>query len=550
MKLTIITLLLLITTSASSQKKKEDVFGAPFDFPLTLSGNFGELRSNHFHGGLDFKTQGVSGKKVLALADGYITKILVTHGSGYVLHVKYNNGYTTINRHLSGFVSPIAERIKQYQYDNETWEVSIIPDSLEYPVKKGQQIAWSGNTGYSFGPHLHLDMLETATGDYIDPLPFFKDRIKDTRAPQAREIMFFSQSGKGAVAGSQDKLIITPDNKRPVEAWGLIGIGIKAYDYMDGANNRYGVHTVSLFVDGKEVSTSTVDRFSSYENRMINSWAYKNAYMKSFIDPGNTLRMLKAKNGQRGILTIDEERDYKCLYVLKDLYGNTSRYNFIIKGKKQDIQPLDSVGKYYLMWDKMNFIYEPGLAVFIPTGLLYDNLLLNYQVINDSVSFSPVYQIHDEPVYLHDFCEMRIGVPDGIKVDSTKYYIARVGENGKRSCIGGTYENGFMKVRLRELGAFTVAVDTVAPVITPVGQKNWSKNGRVVYKVTENETGIRNYKGTVDGKYALFGLEIMTNRIIYKLDPKRIKKGTKHTVELTVTDLCGNTSTVKDTLTW
>lgn len=145
----------------------------PFDFPLTLSGNFGEIRSNHFHGGLDFKTGGVIGKPVRALADGYISRIRVTNGSGYVLDVCYHNGYSTINRHLSGFVSPIAERVEKLQYEEENWEVEIVPEPGEYPVKGGQQIAWSGNTGYSFGPHLHLDVFETESGDYIDPMPFF-----------------------------------------------------------------------------------------------------------------------------------------------------------------------------------------------------------------------------------------------------------------------------------------------------------------------------------------------------------------------------------------
>lgn len=165
----------------------------PFDFPLTLSGNFGEIRSNHFHGGLDFKTGGTIGKPVRALADGYISRIRVTNGSGYVLDVCYHNGYSTINRHLSAFLSPIAERVKKLQYENENWEVEIIPEPDEYPVKAGQWIALSGNTGYSFGPHLHLDVFETETGDYIDPMPFFKKNLKDTRAPKADGIMLFPQ---------------------------------------------------------------------------------------------------------------------------------------------------------------------------------------------------------------------------------------------------------------------------------------------------------------------------------------------------------------------
>ena len=162
-------------------------FTPPFDFPIIFSGNFGEIRANHFHGGLDFKTGGAIGKPVRALADG----------SGYVLDVTYDNGYSTINRHLSAFVGDIARRIEDLQYEKESWEVEITPDPDEYPVKAGQIIALSGNTGYSFGPHLHLDMIETATDEYIDPLPFFMDKVKDKTAPRAEGIMLFPQPGKG-----------------------------------------------------------------------------------------------------------------------------------------------------------------------------------------------------------------------------------------------------------------------------------------------------------------------------------------------------------------
>lgn len=172
MKQYIVALMLACSIQGHSQDVKQAAFVPPFDFTLTLSGNFGEIRANHFHGGLDFKTQGVVGKPVRALADGYISRIRVTNGSGHVLDVVYNNGYTTINRHLSGFMPDIARRVKKLQYEKEDWEVEIVPELGEYPVKAGQQIAWSGNTGYSFGPHLHLDLLETATGESVDPMPF------------------------------------------------------------------------------------------------------------------------------------------------------------------------------------------------------------------------------------------------------------------------------------------------------------------------------------------------------------------------------------------
>lgn len=260
-------------------------FIPPFDFPITFSGNFGEIRANHFHGGLDFKTGGTIGKPVRALADGYISRIRVTHGSGYVLDVAYDNGYSTINRHLSAFVGDVARRVEDLQYEKESWEVEITPEPDEYPVKAGQIIALSGNTGYSFGPHLHLDMIETATDEYIDPLPFFMNKVKDKTAPRAEGIMLFPQPGKGVVEGKQTRRAFPAHPTKPITAWGLIGAGIRAYDYMDGVQNKYGVKTVILEVDGEEVFRSTVDRFAYEENRYINSWTH-GQYMKSFYRAG------------------------------------------------------------------------------------------------------------------------------------------------------------------------------------------------------------------------------------------------------------------------
>ncbi len=542
-------ILSLLGVNIQAQQQSAAEFSPPFDHTLTLSGNFGEIRANHFHGGLDFKTDGVSGKKVLALADGYISRIRVTHGSGYVLDVTYDNGYWTINRHLSGFVSPVAERVKALQYEQESWEVEIVPEPDEYRVRAGQQIAWSGNTGYSFGPHLHLDMFESATGDYIDPLPFFKQRIKDTKAPRADGFMLWARPGEGVVEGKQASKTYPMEHKKEIEAWGMIAAGIKAFDYMDGTSNKYGVHTAILSVDGQEVFRSVVDRFSPYENRMINSWAYA-GYMKSFKDPGNTLRMLRPANEDRGWVKIDEERDYRFEYTLQDVYGNTSRYAFVVRGKQQPISPLEYKEKYFFKWDKVNYLHGPGMSLIIPRGLLYDNVVLNYQLRGGGEDVAFTYQLHDRTVYLHDYCNLSIGIRNMPVADSTKYYVARVYGKGRMSSVGGRYENGFMHTRIRELGTYTVAVDTIPPEVTAVEPKNWAKKGEIAFRVKEKETGIASYRGTIDGEFAIFGLEIMTNKLICVPDPKRVRKGEKHTVEITVSDRCGNVTVAREAFTW
>ena len=525
-------------------------FIPPFDFPITFSGNFGEIRANHFHGGLDFKTGGTIGKPVRALADGYISRIRVTHGSGYVLDVAYDNGYSTINRHLSAFVGDVARRVEDLQYEKESWEVEITPEPDEYPVKAGQIIALSGNTGYSFGPHLHLDMIETATDEYIDPLPFFMNKVKDKTAPRVEGIMLFPQPGKGVVEGKQTRRAFPAHPTKPITAWGLIGAGIRAYDYMDGVQNKYGVKTVILEVDGEEVFRSTVDRFAYEENRYINSWTH-GQYMKSFIEPGNHLRMLHASNGNRGLVEINEERPYRFVYTLSDALGNTSKVCFTVQGQKTTIAPVEHREKYALKWDKVNYLQEPGLELVIPKGMLYDNVLLNYSVRADSGDIAFTYQLNDTRIPMHDACDLRIGLRRRPVEDMTKYYVAGVTARGGKYRIGGKYEDGVMKVRIRDLGTYTVAVDTVPPVITPVNQAQWGRTGKIIFKAKDKETGINTYRGTIDGKYALFGKpNSISGNLVCELDPKHVEKGGKHVVEMTVTDGCGNRTTEQFEFVW
>lgn len=540
-------LISILSIAVNAQETPRTGFSSPFDFSLFLSGNFGEIRANHFHGGIDIKTQGVSGKHLKSLADGYISRIQITHGSGYVLHVTYNNGFTTINRHLSGFVGKVAQRAKREQFEKESWQVDIIPEPNEYPVKKGDLIAYAGNTGYSFGPHLHLDVIENETGDYIDPLPFFKNKIRDTTAPKAQGYMIFPQRGKGVVEGSQKAQQFTI-NTKPIVAWGTIGAAIRAFDYMDGTSNNYGVHTVTLEVDNQLIFKSIVDRFSGNENRMINSWTY-NRYMKSFIEPGNTLRMLTTHNDERGLITIDEERDYNFVYTLTDLYGNSSKYRFTVVGKKQKIDPIAVRDKYHMKWNRFNYLQEPGFDLFLPKGVLYDDAYLDMKITPSSDFASHVYRLTTENIPLHTWATLRIGLRSDVANDTTKYYVAGINSKGKTYPIGGSYNNGYMDAKVREIGTFTVAVDTIPPIVNVLNKAGWSK-GSIRFKVKDEESGINTYKGTIDGQFVPFGLQIMSNEVIYSLDPTLIKKGQQHEVEFYVVDNCNNKTIIKETFYW
>lgn len=524
-------------------QEKSVNFISPFDFPLLLSGNFGELRANHFHGGVDFKTQGVVGKPIRCIADGYISRVTVTPGGyGQAVYITHDNGYTSVHGHLHRFMDGVQQVVEAYQYEHETFAVDLQFEADRFPLKQGEVFALAGNEGYSFGPHLHMEIRKTDTEEYIDPLQFYTDQLKDTTAPRATHVMLYPQAGKGVVNGSSRKKIISLSGQSPITAWGQIAAGIKAYDYMDGTSNNYGVRSVTLLVDSVEVFRSTVDGFLPNENRMINAWtdyeeyATRNSwFMRSQILPGNTWRMLQADD-ERGVVTINEERPYRFCYVLEDLYGNRRTYGFVVQGKKQEVELLHK-GEHYLKWNQGNIVQQPGMSLVIPKGMLYEDVDLNCKVIADSLNISYDYQLNDKPVPLHGGCSLVIGVRNYPISDTSKYYVARK-YKGRKSSAGGYFEDGFMFANIRELGTYSVAIDTVAPRIVPMNKPQW-KTGNIRFKIRDAETGIKDYKVYIDGKFVLFKFA-SKNATLSCMHPDRIKRGMKHRMEVVITDYCGN----------
>ena len=535
-------------------------FGVPFDFPLLLSGNFGELRSNHFHGGLDFKTQSVTGKPLLAIADGYISKVTVTAGGyGNALYITHDNGYTSVHGHLDRFLPEIARLVRERQYSEQSFVVTLEFGPEKFRVRQGEVVAYAGNTGYSFGPHLHMEIRTTDTNEPIDPLPYYKDKIVDNIAPRATHIMIYGAKDEGKVALTREsknvkevngKVIFNSQpstlNSQPsiLRAWGRISTAISANDYMDGTTNNYGVRYVRLYVDNRLVSSSDVDRFAFDENRLINSWTdYAEQrrsgrwYMCASIAENNNLRMLRTDE-QRGWVTIDEERDYHFRYELEDLYGNTAVYRFVVRGKRMDI-PRQLPDYYYRMDASRNSrFYAQGFELWMPQGTLFEDVELDYEVIGSTTDQADHHCLSHIAIPLRKAAEITIPTHKEWNIDASKLYVARV--NGKRRInCGGTYRYGRITANITELGTYTVCADTIAPKITPIGSTAWRSNRRIVCRIGDGETGIRDYRGTIDGRWVLFKYSSKNAQLTCDLKAEGIAPG-KHKVEITVTDMRGN----------
>lgn len=537
-------LCLCIFILPSRGQQKECHYASPFDFPLLLSANFGELRPNHFHNGLDIKTQGVTGKPVKAIADGYVSRVLVQHGGyGQAVYVAHPDGRTSVYGHVEYFAAGLQKRVRAYQYEYETFLCDLHFGPEEFPVKQGQVIALSGNEGASAGPHLHLELRDSKTGDYIDPMPFYRGALKDGRSPVASWVAVYPVPGKGMVDSSAcRKLLNVQKTTKAVEAWGKIYTGISAKDYMDGTSNFYGVHSVKLFVDDKEVFSSCTDKVLAGENRMINSFIdfqelmrSRRLIMRSFKAPGNQLELIRTSDN-RGVIDICEKRDYHFRYELKDNFGNKSVCRFIVKGVPQEIVPVDEEGTL-LRWNRMNVVQQPGMHLIIPRGMLYEDVYLKKDISGDSSGVSFDYILDAGNVPLHSYCTLALGVRRYPVADSTKYYMVQK-QGSKCTPVGGKMENGWLKASIRSLGTFAVEVDTLAPRIVPQGKVNWRKNPRSIrLKVSDSGSGISSYKVRIDGKFVLFGLK---RGALVLVDSARIVAGKPHTMEVQVIDQCGN----------
>ncbi len=526
----------------------------PFDFPILLSGNFGELRANHFHAGIDFKTQGTEGKPVHAVEKGYVSRISVSPGGyGNGLYLTHPDGTTTVYGHLQQFSTKIAAYVKAQQYVQERFAVNLTLTPDEIPVGKGEVVALSGNTGSSAGPHLHFEIRNTETEKVLDPLPCFQASVTDTRPPVIQGIRIYPQEGEGMVNGSNRNVEIkTPALKgnkattpaRNIEAWGKIGFAVKAFDYMDQTSNIYGVKEITLTADSQMIFQSRIDSFSFDESRYINSfidygeWADRRSfYMKSFVEPGNHLSFLDSRN--RGILTIDEERTYYLVYRLTDAFGNTARQVVAIEGKRQPIAPPDTTHAELFHWADINRFGAKGIRLTVPRGCLYTNLWFCYDVQDDSTALAAIHRLHDKPVVLHQSARLSIRLRHDTLTDKRQYGLVRLNK-GWNSWIGGTYRDGWMEADIRELGRYTVRRDSLPPAILPLNPASWQKNRRISFRVTDDLSGVSSYRGEIDGAYALFE---MNNRSVatYRFDPERLTPG-RHTLRFSVTDHCGNES--------
>lgn len=558
MKKHLITLLLAIGCATSAFAEDSiPTLSHPLNIPLVLSGNFGELRPNHFHSGLDFKTQGRTGLPVYSVDDGYVSRVVVSPtGFGRAVYITHPaTGLTSVYGHLKSFSKKIDAPVRKSQYENETFKIDMSFQENQIPVKKGEQIGLSGNAGSSGGPHLHLDIRDTKTGHALDPLPYFKKHITDKVAPEVRAVALYPLEGKGVVNGSSSHPTTHASGhiNDSYKAWGKVIPAIKAYDKMSNTSNIYGIKYLTLFVDGKPFYERIIDRVDLDNSKAVNTLVdyegvvNNNSWMMWTLIPESEPLYGMVQGVNNGVLDINEEREYKCMWIVTDEHGNSHRIPFVIEGVKSGI-PESEPDEDKILYRGHNTITQPGIKVEFEPETFYDDCYLSLKVDENSPYVTPIYIIGNPAIPISQEYKVTIDIPADSLPQKGGYYLARL-RNNRKSGVDSRYSGGQIVGSPSSLGTFTVIHDDTAPLIKPIKPTTWG-TGKISFIISDNLSGIKSYRGEIDGTFALFELDAKTGRVDFVMDSSRWDKNKKHDIRFTVTDKAGNTSEYNGTFNW
>ncbi|QSS97491.1 M23 family metallopeptidase [Psychroflexus sp. ALD_RP9] len=531
----------------------ENYFKSPLEIPLLLSGTFGELRSNHFHAGLDLKTKGVTGLKVKASADGYISRIKIQRfGYGMALYIKHPNGYQTVYAHLSAYAEKIHDYVLKEQYKRESFEIELFPKPGNLPVKQGEVIGYSGNSGSSGGPHLHFEIRDENSRP-MNPFLFGFKSVKDTKPPRIRGLYAYSLSEEAHINGQQSrqkiKLTKISQNTYKAEeitAFGKIALGVDTYDQFDLSYNKNGIYAVEVFENGHQKFKTYFNRFSFSETRYINrliDYSYYKSDRKRIMKlykPDELQLDLVESIDRNGIIHLDKDSlNLNIKVVIKDFNNNTKQIHIPLKSNPIKLpSKKDSVTPYYAQVDYPSMFENGKIDVFIPKNALYEDTYLDIKFKANAV------KVHDYKTPLHKSISIGFDVSEFSEKDKQQLYIAKTYPWGKFYYSNTKKTNNRFVTYTKEFGDYELKIDKTPPTIKPINFRDgkWMSNYRYLkLKIDDDETGIDSYYATVNGKFILMSYDYKTKILTHDFNDDAIKE-TRNKLKVVVTDNVGNTS--------
>lgn len=543
----------LLCTVLSAQPK--NYYESPVKIPVFLSGNVGELRGSHFHSGIDIKTQGVIGKPVYSVADGYVSRIAVSPwGYGHALYIAHKNGTTSVYGHLDRFTPEIEKYVREQQYKRKSFSVDLYPDKTLFPVVQGDLVAYSGNTGSSGGPHLHFE-LRDGNQQAMNVLAAKIMSVADTIPPRVVTLYYVTVDTVNGVP------VHTTRAKIPVKkgsSWSYIAgdgtpvkvssngyFAIEIAERKNGTSNTFGIYSINMDIDSEHVFGYSLDKINFSTTRYSQAVAKypeakgnRNGVYRLAVLPNNPLPVYR-NVVNKGLIRLDDDNVHTVSIDVTDETGNSTTLVFDIQnGLEVDVP--DVTGEP-VMWNE-NFVYsDAGLTVNIPAKSLYESILFTSEIKpGPAGGYSPLYRIHKISEPLQGNIVISIDASELPERLRNKALIASVGTNGRKSSAGGTWKNGVVETKTRNFGSYYIAVDTVAPRITPSFKsgENFSTRKSISFVISDDFSGIQKYDGMIDGKWVLFEYEPSKNRITHYFDTP--KTGGKHLISLVVEDAKGN----------
>lgn len=557
-------LLPLAGMAQSGSPYPQDLFRNPLEIPITLAGNFGECRPGHFHSGLDIRTQGREDLPVFAAAEGYISRIKTDKGGfGHAIYITHPNGYTTLYAHLNKYIPFLQTYLRKQQYEKKRWDVDLTLTPTQFPVKKGQQIAWSGNTGSSSAPHLHFEIRNSETEHPLNP-QLFGLKVEDDIAPTIREVVFY---GRSVYEGTPITVAVEKQGARykPVRSGGrvrmdndtvsvqdgLVGVGINVDDYMNGSDNTITFYTARLYLDGQQVSKVTMDDIGYDESRYVNAYTDHKTRQQTkkwvqcmFKLPGNKLGRIYKFSGNDGRIDLSGTAPHELRIEVTDNNGNTSTASMYVAPRLPDDAPAADGDCTAFKQGRVNEYSDPGISFTIDERQLYDDICLEVKATPDPASLSDKYQVHYPYIPLHHYFDMRLKpnktIPFDLRSKVVLMYSDGKDADGKEA---ESVEKGWYKASVRNFGTYWLAIDTTAPVITSVHKKkaDLSRLKQLTLTAKDDITSVRSFSGTIDDEWVCF--EQHGNSFFYEFD-EHCMKG-RHELIFKAEDDNGNERTYK-----